>query len=181
VARLAKEMLPELSITLIDSRQVSMCTGWLAIIAARAAREGKSLEEIMALMRDAIPRLRLLAVVQDLRYLQHSGRVNWVSGMLGTMLQIKPLSLIQDGQANPAERVRTQARVLERFEQKILSYRPLQELAVLHVGAPELAGEIAARLAPQLGNTPPVMEAGVVVGTHAGPGAVGAACVLGRA
>lgn len=181
VARLAIEMLPELNITLIDSRQLSMCTGWLAIMAARAVREGSSLEEIVALLHSAIPRLRLLAVVRDLRYLQRSGRVSWATGMLGTMLQIKPLILVQDGRVNPVERVRTYDRALRRLEETLLSYGPLQELAVLHVGALDVAKQIASDLAPQVGFMPLIAEAGVIVGAHTGPETVGVACVLAKA
>jgi DegV family protein with EDD domain len=181
VARLAIEMLPELTITLLDSRQISMCTGWLVIMAARAARAGASAAEIVALVQSATPRLRLLAVVCDLHYLQRSGRVNWVTGMLGTMLQVKPLILVQDGQVKPVERVRSYDKALLRLEETLLSYGPLQELAVIHLGAPDVAGRIAADLAPRVGFVPLITEAGVIIGAHAGPEAVGVACVLAKA
>jgi len=181
VAHLAMEMVPEISITLIDSRQVSMGAGWLAIAAARAVREGKTLDQVLEAVQDMIPRLRLVAVIQDLQYLRRSGRVGWASSLLGTMLQIKPLIVVQDGNINLAEKIRTRARSLDRLIGCVLSYQPLEELAILHVDAFQMAQQIADRLSSHFPGFPLlVADAGITVGSHAGPGAVGAACVLAR-
>ncbi len=181
VAHLATEMVPEINVTLIDSRQVSMCTGWLAIAAARAVRDGKALNQVLETVKGMIPRLRLVAVVQDLQYLRRSGRVGWASSLLGTMLQIKPLIVVQDGNVNLAEKIRTQARSLGRLVESILSYRPLEEIILLHVDGLQMAQRVADRLSPYFPGYPLlVADAGITIGSHAGPGTVGAACVLAR-
>ena len=181
VARLAREMVPELDITLVDSDQVSMCTGWLAIAAARAARAGQSRDEIMALLHDMIPRLRLVAVIQDLHYLRRSGRVSWISNLLGTMLQVKPFILIQDGRVEMIEKIRTRGRSIQRLVEYLLAARPLEEISLLHVDAPEAAAEVAELLRPELSGYPLIVaEAGLVVSSHGGPGTIGAAFVLGK-
>lgn len=179
VARLASEMTPEIDITLIDSRQISMCTGWLAIAAAKAARDGRELSEIVGMVKDMVPRLRLLASVRDLQYLHRSGRVGWTSAMLGTILQIRPLVLVKDGSVALLEKARTESKSLSRLVELVLSYSPLQEITVLHANAPQAATEVAERLSVALPDYPlMIVEAGVTVGSHAGPGAVGVACLL---
>ena len=178
VAKVAANELPELDIHVIDSNQVSMGTGWLAIAAARAARAGQSLDEILSLLGDMIPRLRLFGSVQDLRHLGRSGRVGWASALIGTMLQVKPLILVQDGRIQLAGRVRSSAKAISRLAELVASH-PLEMIMLLHLGAPEAAAALAAEIAqrcPEIAT--PITGAGVTIGTHAGPGAIGVAAVL---
>ncbi len=77
------------------------------------------------------------------------------------------------------DKVRTRSKSLDRVVEAVRSYRPLEEVAVLHVDAPEAAQQLAERLSPYLpGYRLTIAEAGITVGSHGGPGAVGAACVL---
>ncbi len=181
VAQLARDMLPELPITLIDSQQVSFCVGMLAVAAARAAQEGKDAAEIAALASDMIPRLRLLAVLRDLRYLHRSGRVGWVASFLGTMLQVNPVILVHQARVEPVAKVRAHTRALAHMTNLLELYGPLESLAVVHVDAREEATQIAARLSERFAIPAPlVIEAGLILGAHAGPGAVGVACLSGH-
>ena len=178
VAKVAAEELPELDIHIVDSNQVSMCTGWLAIAAARAARDGCSLNEIKRLLGDMIPRLRLFGSVQDLRHLKRSGRVGWASALIGTMLRIKPLVLVRDGHVQLVGRVRSRAGAITRLAEMVAS-QPLEMIMVLHLGAPKAAALLAHEISRRCpGIDTPITEAGVAIGTHAGPGALGVAAVL---
>jgi DegV family protein with EDD domain len=180
-ARLAAGMVSNARITLIDSNQASMGTGWLAVLAARAARLGQNLDQIVASIHDTVPRLRLLAVIDDLRYMQRSGRVRWVEALVGSLLSIKPLVMLKDGQVSLLEKVRTKAKALERLVQATVALGPLQEIAVMHANAPREAEQVANMLAAlPLHIQALVAEAGTVMSTHAGPGAVGLACVLAK-
>ncbi len=165
-------------ITVVDSRQVSMCTGFLAVRAAEAARAGATRSQVLELLGTLLPRLHLLALIDDLRCLSRSGRVSWAAGLLGNLLAVKPIVQVQDGRVELAAKARTLARGMELMVAMAAEHGPLERAAVLHADAPAAAArlaEIAAGIAPQAET--PVVEAGTVVSTHAGPGAVGIACL----
>jgi len=178
-ARLAAQSFPELEITIIDSTQVCMAQGWLAIIAARAARQGMGLAEIVGLVEDTIPRLRLIALLDTLEYVQKGGRIGKASALLGTLLNVKPLIQVLDGEALPLENVRTRQKALRRLVEIVGDLGPLQEVAVMHANAPAIAQQLVDMLAPlHLPDRILVGQVGAILGTHAGPGAVGVACVV---
>lgn len=180
-ANLAAQAVPGVEVVLIDSGQVSMAMGWLVIKAARAAQQGKELDEILALVEDTIPRLRLIAMLDSLEYLQKGGRIGKVRALLGAALRMKPLIQVLEGEALPVENVRTRSRALARLVEFVADMAPLEEVAVAHANAPDLAQQLAAMLAP----VHPlerilICPVGAILGTHAGPGAVGAACILAK-
>src|SRR4051794_225908 len=85
------------AVTVIDSQAVTMALGWIAIFAARAAREGKSAAEVAELARSLVPRTRVLALLDTLEWLQRGGRIGKASAFIGTMLAIKPIVSLRDG------------------------------------------------------------------------------------
>lgn len=178
-AHLAAQSLPDLEIVLIDSTQVSMGMGWLVIIAARAARQGKNLAEILALVKDTIPRLRLIAMLDTLEYVQKGGRIGKGAALLGTLLSMKPIVQLLDSELLPVENVRTRRRALQRLAEIVTEMAPLEEAAVVHANAPALAHELAEILAPvHPFDRILIGQVGAILGTHTGPGAVGVACVM---
>ncbi len=171
---------PEARIQVMDSQQVSMALGWLVIQAARAAREGRSLEEVIAVVQDAVPRTHLVAMLDTLEYARRGGRLGKASALLGTLLNVKPLLSIVHGEVAPVENVRSQKRALERLAEIALGSGPIQELSVMHALAPEQALAVRERLAVSFPKERIVMaEAGPVLGAHVGPGAVGVAWLSG--
>lgn len=178
-AATAAAALPHLKIAVIDSRFLSMTMGWLVIAAAEAASAGQTFEEIVQLVSMMLPRLRLLAVLDTLECLKRGGRIGKTAAFLGSALDIKPLISITDGEVHPVERVRTRSKSLHRLVQLTGTLGPLERLAVAHAACPEAAE----RLAEQLASIYPrhkmiITEIGPVLGTHAGPGAIGICCVL---
>jgi len=178
-AYLGAEAISDVGITLIDSGQASMGLGWLVIAAARAAQEGRSLAEIVALLEDMMPWVRVFAALDTLEYLQKGGRVGKAVAVLGTLLNIKPLIEIRDSAVLPLERVRTRRKSIQRLIELVAALGPLEELAVLHSNAPQEAQ----RLAEELSFLHPlerilIAEVGVIIGTHAGPNGLGVACVV---
>jgi len=174
----AREVDPE-RITVIDGQQVSMCTGWLAIGAAEAAQGGSSEDEILLQVRNRLPRLRLFALIDDLRYLQRGGRVSWGSSLLGNLFAIKPILLVNEGRAELVQKVRSLTRGLDRVIALSTESGPLERVAVLHADASGVAAELAERMSRILPRGQMlVAEAGITVSGHAGPGAVGLACLL---
>ena len=180
-AHLGAEAVSGVEITLIDSGQVSMGLGWLVISAARAAQEGQPLAQIVALVEDMRPRVRVFAALDTLEYLRKGGRVGKTVAALGTLLNIKPLVEVRDSAVLPLERVRTRQRSIQRLIELVAELGSLEELAVLHTNAPQEAQ----RLAEEISFLHPlerilIAEAGVIIGTHAGPNGLGVACVVAR-
>ena len=174
-------MVSAATIRLIDSTQASMGTGWLAILAARAALLGQARDQIVTMLLDTIPRLRLVAVIDDLHFMYRSGRVSWAQALLGSFLHIKPVVMLKSGRVDLLEKVRTRAKAIERLVAITAGLGPLQEVAVLHANALKDAETAADTLAARLTSARAVFaEAGVTMTTHAGPRAVAFACVLGK-
>ena len=180
-SRIAAENISNVHIELIDSQQVTMSLGWLVILAARAARAGASLSELRALVEGAMPRVHVIGMLNTLEYAQRGGRLGKGAALVGTLLNVKPLISIVNGEVVPVENVRTQKRALERLIEIVLGSGPIQELAVIHSAAPELAQRITQMLAATFPEDQIVVsETGPVLGTHVGPGAVGIAWLTGR-
>ncbi len=177
-AWLGSQAVPELKIHLVDSRQLAMGLGWQVILAAEAAAEGRSGEEILAFLSDLQPRIRVLAMLDGLDHLQHSGRVDWARAMAVRLLRIKPLIEVHDGEVVLTGRVRTRRRAIDRLVEMTAALGPLERLAVMHTAAPDV--ELFRR---RLGEVFPldrmmVTEVGPVVGAHIGPRALGVAAII---
>jgi DegV family protein with EDD domain len=180
-ARIAAKNVTNAKIELVDSRQVSMGMGWLAILAARAARAGRSAAEIRAMVEDTIPRVHIIGMLDTLQYAQRGGRLGKGAALVGTLLHVKPLLSVVRGEIVPVENVRTQKRALERLIEIALSSGPIQEMAVIHAEAPEYASQIQKLLAETFPEDHIIMsETGPVLGTHTGPGSVGIAWITGK-
>ncbi len=167
-----------LRIIVLDSEQVTMGYGWMAIAASEAARRGETLEQIVALVEGMKARSRVLAVLDTLDFVYRGGRVGWVRAMLGALLRIKPIVEVHAGEVRLVERGRTWKRSLDKLMERVQALGPLERAVVLHANAPEKAERVADRLqalAPDWDRL--VGQAGVTIASHAGPGAVGIACV----
>jgi len=166
-------------IVLIDSTQATMGTGWLAVLAARAAQLGQGLDEIETMLHATVPRLRLIAVIDDLQFLYRSGRVRWVEALVGSFFRIKPIVMLRDGQVTLLEKVRTRKNAIERLVAVTAGLGALQEVAALHANAAYDAEQAAQMLAAMCGRPQiSIVEAGTTMTSHAGPRAVAFACVL---
>ncbi len=180
-SRIAAQSLPNVRIELIDSQQVTMALGWLVILAARAAREGHSMEEIKQLVQEAIPRVHVIGALNTLEYAQRGGRLGKGAALIGTLLNVKPLISIVGGEVVPVENTRSQKRALERLVEIVLGSGPIQEIAVIHAAGEELAQKVKRLLTATLPADQIVMtETGPVLGTHVGPNAVGIAWLTGK-
>lgn len=178
-AQTAAQALPEMEIAVVDGGNISMALGWLVVIAARAAQAGRTFDEVLAQMQATIPRLRLVAMLDTLEYVRRGGRISLPQAWLGTLLDVKPIIEVRDGEVRPVGRVRTRSRALQRLVELVAETGAAEEMAVIQANAPDMAE----RLRQMLGELHPldripITEAGPVLATHAGPGAVGVAWVL---
>ncbi|MBA2755144.1 MAG: DegV family protein [Chloroflexia bacterium] len=173
-ARLAAEGLDPDRIRVIDSGSASMATGWCAVVAAERASAGAGLAEVASAAEDAVLRYRLFAALETLEYLHKGGRIGRASQMLGTMLSIKPILRIAGGEVQPVERVRTWKKAIHRMAALCEANGPFERLIVLHVGNEPDATRLAAMVGPVVtGGLVHVGTMGPVIGTYAGPGAIG--------
>jgi len=173
VARVAAQRTGAIPVTVLDSRQLSMGQGFLAITAARAAVAGQSMPEILALLEDQIARTHTAAALDTLEFLRRSGRMSGIVARVGNLLQIKPILKMHEGHPT-VERVRTRRLSIERLVSMLEQHAPLEQVAFLHANVPERAEDLRQRVQHLL----PAGEISVgvitpVLGTHIGPGVVG--------
>ena len=167
-------------IEVVDSQSVSFGLTFMAAAAARAAMNGAGLDEIRAMIEGMIPRIRIIIALDTLEYVRRGGRIGRARAFLGTMLRVKPLLSIRDGEVHPEERVRTKALALERIFQIVTSYR-VQEAAIGYSTNAQEAEQLRQRLASALpGVTTYVQRLGPVLGVHGGPGVLGVGVLEGE-
>jgi DegV family protein with EDD domain len=164
---------PDIDVRVVDSKGVSVAEGNKVIAAARAAREGKSADDIVALVEDLAGRTRTYGALDTLDNLKKGGRIGGAQALLGTLLSIKPLIDVSSGHVEEAGRARTRRKSLEVLAAKVLEHPTVEDLAVMHGQAPDLDAFLAL-LAPRYrAEDIRVGLVGPVVGTHAGPRVMG--------
>ena len=170
-------------VTVVDSRQVGVATGYAALSAADVLDGGGSVADAADAAHARAEAATALFYVDTLEYLRRGGRIGAAAALLGGALSVKPLLRIDDGRVVNLDRVRTSSRALTRMEDLIVEAagdRPV-DLCVSHLANPDRAGELAARLSDRLadnlqGRDVWCGELGAVLGAHVGPGMV-AVCV----
>jgi len=139
-ASMLKETLPGLSIEVIDTFNVALCQGWIAIEAAREALAGVSLEGILKKIRAMIPITRMIQTADTLRYLYMGGRIGKATHLLGSMLNLKPLISMKDGEIIALGVARGLSRAYENMLSTIelsLGKGSKIKVAYMHAGAAE--------------------------------------------
>jgi DegV family protein with EDD domain len=167
-------------IRVVDSKVNSVGLGMMAVFAVRMVRRGLGVDEIVSRLESIRERIHFLFIVDTLRYLQKGGRIGKAQALLGSLLGIKPILAMQDGEVVPVDRVRggrkVQPRLIELFKERIDPGRPVFA-ALAHAVAPKWVERLRELLCEELQLVELTQgEIGPVVGTHVGPGCVG--CIL---
>lgn len=170
-------------IEVVDTTQASMGEGLVVIAAAEAAQAGAGVEEVAALAREASARARCMCLLETLEFLQKGGRIGKAQAMLGSVLQIKPMITVQDGEVHELGKARTFAKALVKLRETAQGLAPADSLAVIHSTTPDAAQAMANELASMLpgGSTPYIARMGPALGVHVGPGAIGIALLQAKA
>lgn len=164
-------------VTVLDSRQLSMGTGFLVQKAAELAALGQSVKEILVVLEDQIKRTQVWAALDTLQFLRRSGRMNGVISTVGELIQIKPILKMYDG-VSGAERVRTRRSAIRRLVEMLHRYSPYEKIAFLYSGAINQAKDLQAEVQDILPDGEIWTEViNPVLGAHIGPGVVGFAAV----
>lgn len=174
-ATIAREMLPERTIEVVDSANASMGIGILALMGADMAAAGSDAATIAATLRSRVPDLDLYVALDTLEYLKRGGRISGARAAVGTILSVKPIIAIRDGEVVQAERVRTRSKARARVAE-LFAERPVERVALLSGPGSEvedLRADLMRRL-PDLDPSAIVIETvGSSIGPHVGPGFAG--------
>ena len=176
-AEVARAQLPDLNIRIVDSLSSSMGMGLVVLAAARAAADGKSVDEVVAAAERVKSAVHFLFVVDTLEFLHKGGRISGMKRLAGTALSIKPILHFHDGQIKPLTQARTKHKAIARMmdiARDRLGGKEMAEAAVADVDRAE-EGDAVADLVKARFGVPAVIRAPVspVVGTHVGPGGIG--------
>ncbi len=157
-------------VEVIDSQTVTMGLGLLAVTAAKAAKRGAGLDEVVKLVRDAAPGIYMASAVESLEYLQKGGRIGRAQAWLGSLLSIKPIISVSGGEVVPLERVRTYSRAVARVYELLEERLPARELAVMYSTDPVEADKLMGHLHEAFPAQPVYLARfGPVLGTYMGP------------
>jgi DegV family protein with EDD domain len=167
-----------LPVTVVDSRLVAGGLALTVQAAMRTAAQGASGEEVAQTARTVAEDVAMYFVVDDLEYLRRGGRLSGAQKLVGSMLRVKPVLTITDGRVEPLQKVRTWSKAIERLGELAGEYSGdgSVDVVVTHGLDPDRAGEVWESVRERV-EIRDAMETviGPVVGTHAGPGAVGVA------
>jgi DegV family protein with EDD domain len=165
-------------IRVVDSETASLACAMLALAIQRRLERGTTDEEIEALVERFKRENRVVFTVGTLEYLQKGGRIGRAQAMAGTLLNVKPILSVEDGVIAPLTKVRGRQKALQEFARlfdEATEDGPGLRVSIAHANAPEwvdVLTDLARRARPQA-EIELVRTLGAVVGTHAGPGAVG--------
>jgi DegV family protein with EDD domain len=177
VAILAAQETTSVPVTVFDSRQLSLGTGFLVETAAKLAAAGSSIAEIQEMLDAQIKRTHVFAVIDTLEFLRRSGRMNSFIANIGTLIQLKPILTMYNGKPT-TERVRTRERAAKRLLQMLGEFQKIDHIAIVHTNAPNRVAELRVQAASFLPDDyVMVMDITPVIGAHLGPGAFGFAVI----
>ncbi len=158
-------------VEVVDSLSVSMGLGLIVMAAARLTQAGASLQKVVEEIKSTIPQIHLLGVFDTLKYLARGGRIGKAKALLGSILSVKPLITMRDGELVPAGLARTRSKGIERlfeFAEKALI---IQELAIIHSTTPDEASSLKERMASIFEREQIyLVRLGPALGVHGGPG-----------
>jgi len=181
-ALMAKKMIidkyPDAVIEIIDSRSNCMELGFAVLAAARAAKAGASLKEVLGQALFVVSRSRFLFVPDTLEYLQKGGRIGGAAALLGSLFQIRPILTVIDGKTALLSKFRKKERAIQEATRIFLEdvrQKGLGEAIIHHINCKSEATKLAALVEEKLGINLPVCPIGPVIGLHVGPGTLGIA------
>ncbi len=180
-AVMAKELVTgKCRIEVVDSLSMSMALGLLVIEAGRQAKAGASLDKVAELVRQAVPKVHLILMLDTLKYVVRGGRLGKAYGILGSALRIKPLLTLKEGDLSLVGIARTKAKAVERLFEFVKGFSRVKEVAVSYTTAHDEAQAFADRLKAAFPDVPLYLtRVGSSLGTHAGPGGMGVAVMEG--
>jgi DegV family protein with EDD domain len=171
----------DIPINVVDSMTLAMAEGYAVLTGAEVARSGAAADEVVSTVRRRAAASTTYFYVDSLEYLRRGGRIGTAAAMLGSVLAVKPLLTVADGEIRPYERVRTESKALTRLVELSLTAldqasaaHGVVDVAVHHLDNPDGAHRLLDRLSGrvQIGDIV-ISEVSAVLGVHVGPGTLG--------
>jgi DegV family protein with EDD domain len=151
-----------------------MALGFMALEGARLARAGRDREAVAQSLQSLVPKARVICVVDTLTYLERGGRIGKARALLGSLLNVKPILQLKDGEVVPLGRARGRPQALSRLVELLERDGKVSQLAIMHGAAQADAEQLRERVASTYeGVDIQLTEIGAVLGTHTGPGVIG--------
>ncbi len=161
----------EFPIEVIDSKTVSMALGLIVIAAATIAKTGNSLPQVAEDVKQVVSSVKLLVLFDTLKYLAKGGRIGKAKSLLGSVLSVRPMLTIKDGEFMPVGQVRSRSKGIERLFDFAKDTADIEDLAVVHSTTPDEAKSLAERISSTLSlKQVRIARLGPVLGVHGGPG-----------
>ena len=160
-------------IEVLDSQWAVMAQGFIAIAAARAARSGASLDEVLDVARHTMRRVDMVAAFDTLEYLERGGRIGKAQAFLGSLLKVNPIICMKNGEVHPLARERSRARAIDYVYNFVANFGNVEGLAVEYATDSDEADKLVQRLHskyPQVSIY--LTRTSPVIGTHTGPGLI---------
>ncbi|MFL5675186.1 MAG: DegV family protein, partial [Chloroflexota bacterium] len=136
-AQVARDMLPDREIHVVDSQGASMGEGILARMGVELAADGRPAAEIAETLEARARDIRIYLTLETLEYLKKGGRISGTQAAIGTLLSVKPIIRVEDGLIETIDKVRTRTKARERMIQ-LITERPVERLAILHTQSPDV-------------------------------------------
>jgi DegV family protein with EDD domain len=158
-------------IEIVDSQTISIAIGLIVIQASRMAKSGMSLQQIVDEVGKIIPNVYLLILFDTLKYLAKGGRIGKAKALLGSILSVRPLLTVRDGELVPSGQVRTRPKGMDRLLDFVKNATEIQDLAILHSTTPDEAQALVERTSSIFSKERTILaRLGPALGVHGGPG-----------
>ncbi|MFC1866153.1 DegV family protein [Chloroflexota bacterium] len=158
-------------IEVIDSKTTSMALGLLVIAAANIAKTENNLPRVVEALNQIVSSVKLLVLFDTLKYLAKGGRIGKAKSLLGSVLSVRPILTIKDGEFVPVGQVRSRSKGIERLVNFVKDTPDIEDLAVVHSTTPDEARSLAERIGLVLNpKQVSIARLGPVLGVHGGPG-----------
>jgi DegV family protein with EDD domain len=158
-------------IEVIDTQTLTIAIGLIVIQASRMAKSGMSLKQIVDELTEIIPNVHLLVLFDTLKYLVKGGRVGKAKALLGSLLNVKPILTVRDGELVPSGQVRTRSKGMDQLLDFVKNATEIQDLAVLYSTTPDEAQDLVERISPIFPKERTLLaRLGPGLGVHGGPG-----------
>ena len=171
----AKHLENKVKVHIIDSKQISISLGLLAIAAANAVKEGKEINEILKLIEDLVGRSYVYTALDTLEYLEKGGRIGKAKSLLGKMLNFKPIIGSSNGIIDAFGRGRSNTACMIKLEELIKSTGEVETIGIVYSTDKSLADKFADQITQnlKLDNPPKTYQIGPVIGVYGGPNVIG--------
>jgi len=169
-----KEMIDKgCPIEVFDSQLVSVGLGLISMAAATVAKTGADLQRVVEEVKQTIPNSYLLCLIDTLKYLLLGGRIGKAKALVGSLLNVKPLLTLKEGETVPVSQARSRSKGIERLFDFVKNATDIQDLAVAYSTTLDEAQTLAERMGSIFTKQPiKVVRLGTTLGVHLGPGAL---------